>query len=73
MLKLDPEDQRNLGEADPGVVEAVPGYWGRNGSTFVWFEKIEAARFADLTAMAWAQVAPKRLLAAVSTEVYKGG
>ena len=73
MLKLDPEDQRNLSEAEPGVVEPVPGYWGRNGSTFIWFEKIEAGRFADLMRMAWAQVAPKRLLAAVSTGVYKGG
>ena len=73
MLKLDPEDQRNLSEAHPGVIEPVPGYWGRNGSTFIWFETVEAGRFADLMAMAWAQVAPKRLLAAVSTGVYKGG
>ncbi|MDO9432932.1 MAG: MmcQ/YjbR family DNA-binding protein [Phenylobacterium sp.] len=73
MLKLDPEDQRNLSEADPGVVEPVPGYWGRSGSTFIWFEKIETGRFADLMAMGWAQVAPKRLLAAVSTGVYKDG
>jgi hypothetical protein len=73
MLKLDPEDQHNLSEATPGVIEPVPGYWGRNGSTFVWFEKIETARFADLMRMAWAQVAPKRLLATVSTGVYKGG
>lgn len=72
-LKLDPEDQRNLSEADPGVIEAVPGYWGRNGWTFVWFEKVEAERFADLMRMAWAQVAPKRLVASVSTRVYKGG
>jgi hypothetical protein len=62
MLKLAPEDQRNLAEGMPGVVEAVPGYWGSKGSTFVWFEKIEAARFADLMRMAWTGVAPKRLI-----------
>jgi hypothetical protein len=73
MLKLDPEDQRNLAEAHPGAIEAVPGYWGRNGSTFVWLEEIEPERFVDLMRMAWAQVAPKRLVAAVSPRVYKGG
>ena len=73
MLKLDLEDQRNLSEAVPEAIEAVPGYWGRNGSTFVWFEKVEADRFADLMRMAWAQVAPKRLVAALSPSVYKGG
>jgi len=61
MLKLDPEDQRNL--AETGVIEPVPGYWGRNASTFVYFEGVEAARLADLMRMAWAGVAPKRLLA----------
>ena len=27
MVKLDAEDQHNLAEAHPGVVEPVPGYW----------------------------------------------
>lgn len=27
MVKLDPEDQRNLAEGHPGVIEPVPGYW----------------------------------------------
>jgi len=60
MLKLDPEDQRNL--ADGVVIEPAPGSWGRNGSTFVWFEKLEPERLPDLMRMAWARVAPKRLL-----------
>ena len=62
MLKLHPEDQRNLTEGLPCVVEPVPGYWGSKGSTFVWFERIEEPRFAELMRMAWAQVAPKRLI-----------
>ena len=60
MLKLDPEDQHNLTEA--GVIEPVPGSWGRKGSTFVWFEKLEPERLPGLMRMAWARVAPKRLL-----------
>ena len=59
MVKLDPEDQRNLAEAHPGVVEAVPGYWGRKGSTFVWYEQVDEALIETLLAMAHAGVAPK--------------
>src|SRR5665213_2824758 len=55
MLKLDPEDQANL--ADGAAIEPVPGSWGRQGSTFVWFEKLEAARLPELMRMAWARVA----------------
>jgi predicted DNA-binding protein (MmcQ/YjbR family) len=60
MLKLDPEDQHNL--ADGKVIEPVPGHWGKGGSTFVWYEKLEPERLPELMRMAWANVAPKRLL-----------
>ena len=59
MVKLDAEDQRNLAEAHPGVVEPVPGYWGRKGSTFVR-TRADAALIETLLGMAWANVAPKR-------------
>ena len=59
MVKLDPEDQRNLVEAHAGVVEPVPGYWGRKGSTFVWYERAGEGLIATLLAMAHAGVAPK--------------
>jgi hypothetical protein len=61
MLKLDPEDQHNL--CDGVAIEPVPGGWGRHGSTFVWFEKLEPDRLPALMRLAWARVAPKRLLA----------
>jgi hypothetical protein len=60
MVKLDLEDRHNLGEAHPGVIEAVPGYWGRKGSTFVWYEQADAALIEMLLAMSYANVAPKR-------------
>ena len=60
MLKLDPEDQHNLSDGE--TIAPVPGYWGKNGSTFVWYETLEPARLPDLMRMAWATVAPKRLL-----------
>jgi len=63
MVKLDPEDQRNLAEANPGVVEAVPGYWGRKGSTFVAYQRADAALISTLLDMAWTNVASARLRA----------
>ena len=63
MMKLDAEDQHNLAVAHPGVVEPVPGYWGRKGSTFVWYERADADLIALLIRLAWTKAAPKRLLA----------
>ncbi len=61
MVKLDPEDQRNLAEAHPGLIEPVPGYWGRKGSTFVAYEQADEALVATLLKMAWTNVSPTRL------------
>jgi hypothetical protein len=61
MVKLDPEDQRNLAEGHPGVVEAVPGAWGRKGSTFVAYRLADPALIARLLEMAWTRVAPAAL------------
>jgi|SRR5580704_13311942 hypothetical protein len=63
MVKLAPEDQHNLSEAHPGLVEAVPGYWGRKGSTFVFFERADEALITLVLDLAWRHVAPKRLAA----------
>ncbi|MGA0600652.1 MmcQ/YjbR family DNA-binding protein [Caulobacter sp. KR2-114] len=63
MVKLDPEDQRNLAEAHPGIVEPVAGYWGRKGSTFVWYERADTGLVDSLLRLAWSGVAPRRLRA----------
>lgn len=60
MLKLDPEDQRNLSDGD--TIQPVPGYWGKGGATFVYYEKLAPELLPPLMRMAWANVAPKRLL-----------
>jgi len=59
MVKLDTEDQHNLCEAHPGVIEPVPGYWGRKGSTFVRYDQIDAPLASALLRLAWATAAPK--------------
>jgi len=60
MVKLDVEDQRNLAEAHPGVIEAVPGYWGRGGATFVAYERADSALIEMLLRMAYANVTAAR-------------
>lgn len=44
-----------------GTIEPVPGYWGRKGSTFVYYDLVELEELAQLIRLAWAGVAPKRL------------
>jgi hypothetical protein len=61
MAKLDAEDQHNLSEGHPGVVEPVPGGWGRKGSTFIWYEKANLDLVELALTLAWTRVAPARL------------
>ncbi|WP_411286892.1 MmcQ/YjbR family DNA-binding protein [Phenylobacterium sp.] len=60
MLKLDPEDRENLLDGD--AIQAVPGAWGRHGATFVYYLRLAPERLPALMRLAWANVAPKRLL-----------
>jgi len=60
VLKLDPEDQHNLLDGD--AIQQVGGSWGRKGWTYVYFERLEPGRLPTLMRVAWATVAPKRLL-----------
>jgi hypothetical protein len=46
------------------VVEPVPGFWGRKGSTFVFFEGADEALVKLALDLAWRNVAPKRLATA---------
>jgi len=61
MVKLDPEDQRNLIEGYPGVVSSVGGAWGAQGSTFVETDLAGEDLTRRLLEMAWKRVSsPKR-------------
>ena len=61
-LKLDPEDQHNLVETHSDTIAPVEGYWGRSGWTTVIYGTLEPEVVAALLRMAWARVAPKKLL-----------
>ena len=61
MAKLDIEDQHNLTQAHPGLVEPVPGSWGRKGSTFLWYAQADEALVRLMLDLAWRGRAPRRL------------
>ena len=62
VLKLDPEDQHNL--LDGEALTRVDGAWGAKGWTYLCYERLEPGRLPSLIRLAWATVAPKRLLKA---------
>lgn len=62
VLKFDPEDQANLILDAPDALTPVPGAWGRKGWTHAAYGGLSEARLEMLMRLAWATVAPKRLL-----------
>jgi hypothetical protein len=63
MVKLAPEQQSVLVESEPEIFKPVPGGWGRRGSTSVLLSAADKRTLQSALAMAWCQVAPKRLAA----------
>ena len=64
MVKLTPEQQSMLAEAEPDIFRPVPGGWGKSGSTNVRLSKADATTLRSALSMAWRNVAPKSLIAA---------
>ena len=61
MLKLSPDEQAASLEAEPGVFEAFPGAWGRQGCTKVHLARARPARVLRLLGVAWRRTAPARI------------
>jgi hypothetical protein len=62
MVKLTPEQQSVLVEAEPDIFRPVPGGWGKHGSTNVRLAKADAATLRSALSLAWRNVAPQSLL-----------
>jgi hypothetical protein len=62
MVKLTPEQQAVLGQAEPAVFKPVNGAWGRKSTTNVWLETATSTSVRDALAMAWRNVAPATLV-----------
>jgi hypothetical protein len=62
MVKLTPDQQASFVRAEPAVFVPVKGNWGRRGSTSVRLEAASEVALRHALALAWRNVAPKRLL-----------
>ena len=62
MVKLSAADQSVFSLSK--VYWPVPGFWGRQGATFVDLKKVSKSMFLDSLHQAWITVAPKKLRAA---------
>jgi hypothetical protein len=59
MVKLTPEQQAVLVEAEPEIFRPVPGGWGKQGNTNVRLAKADATTLKSALTMAWQNLAPK--------------
>ena len=62
MVKLIPEQQSVLVDAEPDIFRPVPGGWGRQGSTNVRLAAADQVTLQSALNLAWGNVAPKSLL-----------
>jgi hypothetical protein len=59
MVKLTPEQQAIVVDAEPDTFRPVPGGWGKHGNTNVRLAKTDSATLKSVLAMAWQNLAPK--------------
>ena len=62
MVKLTPEQQQIVVDAEPELFRPVPGGWGRRGNTNVRLAAADERTLKSALAMAWGNVAPKSLV-----------
>ena len=60
-LKLLPDHQEMLMQAEPGLFEAANGFWGRNGWTYLRLEPADEATLQSALSAAWSNVASPKL------------
>jgi hypothetical protein len=62
MVKLTPEQQSVLVEAEPDIFRPVSGGWGKQGSTNVRLAAADRVTLKSALTLAWSNIAPKSLL-----------
>jgi hypothetical protein len=62
MVKLTPEQQSVLVDAEPDIFRPVSGGWGKQGNTNVRLAKADQTTLRSALTQAWRNVAPKSLL-----------
>jgi hypothetical protein len=59
MVKLTPEQQAVLVEAEPDIFRPVPGGWGKGGATNVRLAKADVTTLKSALTMAWRNIAER--------------
>jgi hypothetical protein len=59
MVKLTPEQQSVLIDAEPEIFRPIPGGWGKQGNTNVRLAKADPTTLRSALTMAWQNIAPK--------------
>ncbi len=62
MVKLFPDQQKDLVRAEPEVFTPVNGLWGRRGATYVRLKAAKKASVRRALAAAWRNTAPRKLV-----------
>jgi hypothetical protein len=68
MVKLTPEQQGLVVEAEPDVFQPVKGAWGQRGCTSVYLPDAKKKSVRQALETAWRNSAPKRLLEQLESE-----
>ena len=61
VVKLTPDEQRELVHSDPNVFQPVKGAWGRRGHTIIQLPAVKIDAVREALSTAWRNTAPKRL------------
>src|ERR1700722_11406356 len=61
MVKLTPQQQAMLVEAEPEIFRPVPGGWGKRGSTHVRLATADQTTLKSALTLAWSNIAPLSL------------
>ena len=59
MVKVTPEQQSVLVDAEPEIFRPVPGAWGKGGATNVRLAKADVTTLKSALTMAWRNIAEK--------------
>ena len=66
VVKLTPEQQSIMAEAEPEIFTPVKGGWGNQGWTAVDLKAVDTVTMKSALLTAWRNVAPKKLVAALA-------
>ncbi|NOT02691.1 MAG: MmcQ/YjbR family DNA-binding protein [Phycisphaerales bacterium] len=62
MVKLKPDEQREIVKSTPDIFEPIRGGWGRQGCTQVRLAAADKTTVRSALAIAWRNTAPNRLV-----------